>query len=73
MDAYFEEYSDMDLGPDARGPEYFIVKKSGRRWDVRQIMKDPQEDNGFSVVGIVDLDASDAAGEVRFEALSMEY
>ncbi|AKK06117.1 helicase family protein [Corynebacterium mustelae] len=73
MDAYFEEYSDMDVGPDARGPEYFMLKKNGRRWEVRQIMKDPQEDNAFSVVGIVDFDASDEVGEVRFETLSIEY
>ena len=72
MDAYFDEYADMDTGPAARGPEYFQVEKHGRSWSVRQTMKDPEDDRSFAWRGVVDLDASDAAGEVRFSELHLE-
>ncbi|WJZ02877.1 ski2-like helicase [Corynebacterium freiburgense] len=72
MDAYFDEYADMDTGPAARGPEYFRLEKTGRMWNVRQILKDPNNDNAFAFTGTVDLDASDAAGEVRFATLNFE-
>ncbi|WKD61382.1 ski2-like helicase [Corynebacterium ciconiae DSM 44920] len=73
MDAYFEEYADMDVGPEARGPEYFRLDQHARSWSVRQIFKDPEGDNSFALEGVVDLDASDAAGEVRLSSLSIDY
>ncbi len=76
LDAYFDEYDDIDFGPSARGPEYFRVETKAleeRRWQVRQILKDPLGDNSFQVVGTVDLDASDEAGEVRLLELRVEY
>ncbi|MCX7443895.1 DUF3516 domain-containing protein [Corynebacterium sp. P7003] len=73
MDDYFAEYADMDTGPAARGPEFFRLKPEGRSWSVRQILKDPEGDNSFAFVATVDLDASDAAGEVRFSDLVLEH
>jgi len=33
MDDYFDEYADVDLGPDARGPEFFrLADTTGRFW-----------------------------------------
>ena len=70
MDDYFDEYDDVDLGPDARGPEYFhLTDTTGRSWKVSQIIKDPEGDNAFQLHGTVDLDASDEAGEVRLSEL----
>ena len=72
MDDYFDEYDDVDLGPDARGPEHFRIEDTtGRRWPVTQIIKDPDGDNAFQLHGVVDLDASDEAGEVRLASLEM--
>ena len=72
MDDYFDEYADLDLGPDARGPEYFSVDgEAGRMWSVTQIIKDPDGDNAFQLHGVVDLDASDEAGEVRLASLEI--
>lgn len=72
MDDYFDEYDDMDTGPAARGPEYFrLGDQSGRAWEVTQIFKDPAGDNAFQLRGVVDLDASDAAGEVRLSWLEL--
>ena len=72
MDDYFEEYADLDTGPAARGPEFFTVEQTGRAWAVRQIIKDPEGDNSFAFTGVVDLDASDEAGEVRFSSLDIQ-
>ncbi|WJY92450.1 ski2-like helicase [Corynebacterium faecale] len=72
MDAYFDEYADLDTGPAARGAEFFKVEQSGRAWAVRQTIKDPEGDNSFAFVGVVDLDASDEAGEVRFSSLDIQ-
>lgn len=73
LDAYFDQYADLLLDQDARGPEYFTVHKDQRSWTVRQIIKDPEDDRGFQLVGVVDLDATDAAGEVRLSQLRIEY
>jgi hypothetical protein len=73
MDDYFDEYNDIDTSPSARGPEYFrIIKEvngNKRLWAVRQILADPEGDNAFAFDGVIDLDASDEAGDVRFSRL----
>ena len=70
MDTYFNEFDEVDTSPAARGPEYFLVEESNeRRWPVRQILRDPDNDRAFSFVGEVDLDASDETGEVRLSSL----
>ncbi|HHU68120.1 DEAD/DEAH box helicase [Corynebacterium sp.] len=71
LDAYFDEYADLDIGADARGGDYFSLTRDGREWTARQIIKDPEGDNSFQLVAVVDLDASDAEGEVRLKNLEM--
>ena len=74
MDDYFDEYDDVDLDADARGPEYFVLQDTDTRsWTVTQILKDPDGDNSYQLHGTVDLDASDEAGEVRLSALEMRH
>ena len=74
MDDYFDDYDDVDLDADARGPEYFVLADTdSRSWTVTQIVKDPEGDNSFQLHGTVDLDASDAAGEVRLSFLEMRH
>ena len=74
LDDYFDEFDDIDTGPDARGPEYFLVDDStGRLWTVRQVLKDPEDERGYQLVAHVDLDASDEAGEVRLRDLEVRY
>ena len=73
MDDYFDEYDDVVLDADARGPEYFrIESESGRQWPVVQVLKDPAGEKSFQLHGVVDLDASDQAGEVRLSQLVMK-
>lgn len=74
LDDYFDEYDDIETGPSARGPEFFRVSdQETRTWTVRQIICDPKGEHAFQFAGTVDLDASDAAGEVRLSSLRVEY
>ena len=74
LDDYFDEYDDIDSGPEARGPEFFRLGDTGSRaWSARQIIKDPDGDHAYQFVATVDLDASDEAGEVRLSDLRVEY
>ena len=74
LDDYFDEYDDIETGPSARGPEFFRVSdQETRAWTVRQIICDPKGEHAFQFAGTVDLDASDAAGEVRLSSLRVEY
>ena len=74
LDDYFDEYDDIDSGPEARGPEFFRLGDiDSRAWSVRQIIKDPDGDHAYQFVATVDLDASDEAGEVRLADLRVEY
>lgn len=72
LDNYFDDYADVDLSNAARGKEYFRLEEDGRAWHIRQIIKDPEDDRSFAFVGTVDLDASDAEGEVRLSSLTIE-
>jgi len=74
LDDYFDEYDDIDSGPEARGPEFFrLGDTDSRAWSVRQIIKDPDGDHAYQFVATVDLDASDEVGEVRLSDLRVEY
>ena len=69
MDAYFDEYDDLGVDAGARSPDLVLITENGRSWAVRQILDDPEKDHGWAFEGVVDLDATDAAGEVRLSSL----
>ena len=49
-----------------------IITETGREWNVRQIIDDPDGNHDWAIVATVDLDASDAAGEpvIRTQSFS---
>ena len=69
VEAYFDEHDDLGTGPDARGPQYFVLDehpracRRDRLWRVRQIFDDPDGDHDWGIGAEVDLAASDEAGE----------
>ena len=76
IDAYWDEYDSIGIGPEARGPALFSVTETGPgvepgTWKVRQVLDDPEGDHGWAIEGVVDLGASDEAGEVRFSSLAL--
>jgi superfamily II RNA helicase len=68
---YFGEYADIGTGPDARGPALLIIDEQPGRWQVRQIFDDPAGDHDWGVQAVVDLAASDEAGEAVLTVTSV--
>jgi hypothetical protein len=78
IEAYFEAHDDLGTGPDARGPQYFVldeqpdgVAAGARLWRVRQIFDDPDGDHDWAISAEVDLAASDEAGEAVVRVVSV--
>ncbi len=68
LDPFYTDHDRIGIGPDARGPKLLqITERSGTdglRWEVRQMLDDePAGDHDWRIEAVVDLDASDAAGE----------
>ncbi|PFG37759.1 helicase-like protein [Flavimobilis soli] len=70
LDPMFEEYGDDAIGITgaARSPKLVEITEQvdgdPRRWAVRQVLDDPDGDRAWHIRAVVDLDASDEAGEV---------
>ncbi|MQY17650.1 DEAD/DEAH box helicase [Nocardia macrotermitis] len=71
LDPYFAEYDEIGTGPEARGPRLFQIEQQPELWRVRQVLADPAGDHGWSIDAVVDLPASDAAGEVVFDEITV--
>ncbi|GAA4489174.1 DEAD/DEAH box helicase [Microbacterium panaciterrae] len=71
LDAYFAEHDEISTGADARSAALLIIDETGgpdherpaRAWAVHQIIDDPAGDHDWRISAMVDLDASDDAGE----------
>jgi superfamily II RNA helicase len=62
IEEYFEEYDEIGIGPDARGPALLMITEEPTRWVVRQTFADPEQDHDWGISAEVDLEASDEAG-----------
>lgn len=61
-DEYFDEYDDVGVGADARGPALLIIDRQPDMWRIRQILDDPAGDRDWGFEVEVDLEASDEEG-----------
>ena len=64
IEAYYEEHDRVVLDADARGPALLRVEVEGRTWRVRQTLSDPEGHHDWVIDAVVDVDASDEAGEL---------
>ena len=65
LDAYYAEHDEIGVGAQARSPRLFVIEEeTSRRWQVRQIIDDPAGNHDWQLSADVDLDASDASGEL---------
>ena len=53
---YFEEYAEILFTPDARNSRRTLIKSTRpRRWDVSQVLVDPEGDCLWAIEGAIDL------------------
>jgi superfamily II RNA helicase len=67
LDPYFDDHDDVGIGADARGPALLILTEGTPdpgHWTVRQLLDDPAGDHDWRIDAVVDLAASDEAGDV---------
>jgi hypothetical protein len=62
LSPYFEEYGELGVGPDARGPAMVLIETGQCVWKVRQIFDDPDGDHDWGISAEIDLAASDELG-----------
>ncbi|KRF22799.1 RNA helicase [Phycicoccus sp. Soil802] len=76
LGAYYADHDSIATDSDARGPQLLAVSavngpppgatepdRDHRLWEVRQTLHDPDGDHDWVIEAVVDLDASDEAGE----------
>jgi hypothetical protein len=68
---YYAEHDEVVTGSDARGPDLFVLEHAGRRWPVRQTLADPAGHHDWVIDAEVDVDASDALGELVISTTAM--
>ncbi|WP_036507659.1 DEAD/DEAH box helicase [Nocardioides sp. URHA0020] len=72
IELYYAEHGEVLLDADARGPALLEVTESGRSWQVRQTIHDPEGHHDWVIDGVVDVDASDETGELVLAAVAMQ-
>jgi superfamily II RNA helicase len=70
---YFEEHTEINTGPSARGPHLLMIDQQPGRWLVRQILDDPAGHHDWAITAEVDLPASDESGVpvIRLSSVGM--
>jgi hypothetical protein len=65
LGAYYADHDTIATDAEARGPHLLSISPvpGARRWEARQTVHDPEGDHDWVVEAVVDLDASDEAGE----------
>ncbi|MGA9870244.1 MAG: DUF3516 domain-containing protein [Rhodococcus sp. (in: high G+C Gram-positive bacteria)] len=71
FEPYFEEYGQIGIGPSARGPALFELTVGREQTTARQIIEDPDGDQGWYLTATIDLDESNALGEIVFDDLTV--
>ncbi len=64
LDPFYDDHDEVLTGAPARGPALFQVTAGPATWRVRQLLDDPEGDHDWRIDAVVDLAASDEAGEV---------
>ena len=62
LGAYYDEHDEILLDADARGPKMLRITEQPDKWEIRQVIHDPDDDNDWGIDAEVDLAASNQAG-----------
>ena len=72
LEQYFSVHGGIGTGREARAATWFYLAERPGRWEVRQILDDPEEWHNCAIVAEVDLAASDEAGAPAWRTLRLE-
>src|SRR3546814_9963143 len=73
LEDYYQEHDSIGTAGDARGPALLQIKETGRTWEVRQVIDDPEGHRDWIIEAAVDLDASDSLGQAIVTSRSEEH
>ena len=77
LDAYHEAHEEILTDADARSTAFFSLDETDEQtehvWHVHQIFSDESGDRDFGIMGDVDLDATQAEGEVVFKTYRVGF
>ena len=71
VEDYFAEHDDIGAGPDARGPQLFLVEEQPASWEVQQVLADPEGHHDWRITATVDLEATDEEGELVLDVTGL--
>ncbi|HEY9562670.1 MAG TPA: DUF3516 domain-containing protein, partial [Nocardioides sp.] len=71
LEDYYQEHDSIGTAGDARGPALLQIKETGRTWEVRQVIDDPEGHRDWIIEAAVDLDASDSLGQAIVTSVGM--
>lgn len=63
LDAYFAEHEEIRTGQSARSAANLSIDRGEAEWQLRQIVDDPAGDRDWAVAAVLDVAASEEAGE----------
>ena len=72
LEQYFAAHASIGTGPDARAAAWFELAELPGRWQVRQVLDDPEGWHDTAIVAEVDLAASDEIGSPAWRTLRLE-
>ena len=72
LGGYWDEHDEIRTGADARGPALLRIEKHRTRWEVAQVIDDPEGNHDWRILGEVDLPASDQVGTAVVRTLAFE-
>ncbi|NLE86202.1 MAG: DUF3516 domain-containing protein [Myxococcales bacterium] len=69
--AYWEEYPELRVDPSARSPRHLTIDEGDDHWRLQQLLVDPEDDLGWSLELLVDLEASREVGRPCFQLVEI--
>jgi len=72
LERYFEQFDEIRTDAHARGPDLFRVTEGPGRWEIHQVLDDPEGYQEWSISAEVDLDASQRAGTAVLKVIAVE-
>jgi superfamily II RNA helicase len=72
LEPYYAEFDEIGTDAHARGPDLFRVIEHPDRWEVRQVLDDPERYHEWAISAEVDLEASQRAGTAVFSVTAVE-